>query len=122
RSGYARLVRRVFLAAPGGPHRGPVRSARRAAAMTTTTRLEIGPLEPFHAAGVLGIPDVQVATALMRIDGHSLDEPHSAGVALAAALCVRALRAGSVCVDLTADPSMWIPEDGDAPPEALPWL
>ena len=59
--------------------------------MTTTTRLEIGPLEPFHAAGVLGIPDVQVATALMRIDGHSLDEPHSAGVALAAALCVRAL-------------------------------
>lgn len=90
--------------------------------MTTTTRLEIGPLEPFHAAGVLAIPDVQVATALMRIDGHSLDDPDSAGVALAAALSVRALRAGSVCVDLTADPSTWIPEDGEEPPEALPWL
>ena len=89
--------------------------------MTTTTRLEIGPLEPFHTTGVLGIPDVQVATALMRIGGHSLDDPDSAAVALAAALCVRALRAGSVCVDLTADPSMWIPEDSEEPPEDLPW-
>ena len=89
--------------------------------MTTLTRLEIGPLEPFHTSGALAIPDVQVASALMRIGGHTLGDPDSAAVALAAALCVRALRAGSVCVDLTADPSMWIPEDGEEPPEALPW-
>ena len=89
--------------------------------MTTSTRLPIGPLEPFHTAGVIGIPDVHVATALMRIGGHSLDDPDSAAVALAAALCVRALRAGSVCVDLTADPSAWIPEDSEEPPEDLPW-
>ena len=89
--------------------------------MTTSTRLPIGPLEPFHTAGLLGIPDVHVASALMRIGGHSLDDPDSAAVVLAAALCVRALRAGSVCVDLTADPSIWIPEDNEEPPEDLPW-
>ena len=89
--------------------------------MTTSTSLEIGPLEPFHTAGVLGIPDVQVASALLRIGGHSLEDPNSGSVALAAALCVRALRAGSVCVDLTADPSMWIPEDPEEPPGDLHW-
>ena len=36
--------------------------------------------------------------------------PADAHVALGAALCVRALRAGSVCVDLTADPGVWVPE------------
>ena len=75
----------------------------------------------------------------MRIGGHPLVSatPADAHVALGAALCVRALRAGSVCVDLTADPGVWVPEgaiddatgpdgspadDGpDQPPAPLPW-
>ncbi|HQR79005.1 MAG TPA: exodeoxyribonuclease V subunit alpha [Actinomycetota bacterium] len=84
------------------------------------TRLPLGRLEPFHDAGVLGVPDVQVAAALLRIGGGSLDDPDDAAVALGAGLCVRALRAGSVCVDLTADPESWLPEDEQAP-EPLPW-
>jgi exodeoxyribonuclease V alpha subunit len=85
-----------------------------------TSRLPLGPLEPFHTAGVLDVPDVQVAAALIRIGGGSLDDPDDAAVALGAGLCVRALRAGSVCVDLTADPSMWLPEE-EGEPVALPW-
>lgn len=90
--------------------------------MSGSTHLDIGALEPFHAAGILGVSDVQVAAALARIGGHSLDDPDSAAVALGAALCVRALRAGSVCVDLTSDPSTWVPEDEEAAEEvALAW-
>ena len=76
--------------------------------MSTLTRLDIGPLAPFHTAGILGVSDVQVAAALMRIGGHPLVSatPADAHVALGAALCLRALRAGSVCVDLTADPGI----------------
>jgi exodeoxyribonuclease V alpha subunit len=80
-----------------------------------TSRVHLGPWQPFQEAGVLGVPEIQVAAALMRIAGQPLDSP----VTLAAALCVRALQAGSVCVDLSADPSMW------EPPEVceveLPW-
>ena len=107
--------------------------------MSTLTRLDIGPLAPFHTAGILGVSDVQVTAALMRIGGHPLVSatPADAHVALGAALCLRALRAGSVCVDLTADPGVWVPEgaiddttgpDGspaddrsDPLPAPLPW-
>lgn len=105
--------------------------------MTTTTHLPIGPLLAFHTAGVLGTADVHVAAALMRIGGRDLAAASAADecVALGAALCVRALRSGSVCVDLTADPLMWAPDDdaADATPTttgddtsatataALPW-
>jgi exodeoxyribonuclease V alpha subunit len=88
--------------------------------MITSTRLDAGRLQPFHTAGVLAVPDVQVAAALLRIVGGSLDEQVDGDVALGAALCVRALRAGSVCVDLTADPDMWLPEN-DGQPVSLPW-
>ncbi|MCU0297677.1 MAG: AAA family ATPase, partial [Candidatus Nanopelagicales bacterium] len=88
--------------------------------MITSTRLDAGRLQPFHTAGVLAVPDVQVAAALLRIVGGSLDEQVDGDVALGAALCVRALRAGSVCVDLTADPDMWLPEN-DGEPVSLPW-
>lgn len=78
------------------------------------THLDIGALTPFHEAGIVAVPDVQVAAGLLRIGGHGDDLP----VALGAALCVRALRAGSVCVDLTADPPA--PEEGEEPVD-LPW-
>ena len=55
-----------------------------------------GLLATFHGAGVLDLADVHVATAVTRISGES-DER----VALALALAVRALRLGSVCIDLT---------------------
>lgn len=80
--------------------------------MSTLTRLDIGPLQPFHAAGILAVPDVQVAATLMRIGGHPVTAAIDAdtSVALGAALCVRALRAGSVCVDLAYGNGQWVPE------------
>ena len=90
--------------------------------MTTFTHQVIGPLQPFHAAGILGLADVQVAAALMRIGGHHLAGGTTADamVALGAALCVRALRAGSVCIDLTAEPGTWAPEDESVDPTGAP--
>lgn len=52
-------------------------------------------LVPFAAAGVLGPSDVHAAAALCRAVGEDRDE-----VLLAAALAVRAPRAGHVCLDL----------------------
>ena len=75
--------------------------------MIESTVLALGPLHPFHAAGVLGLPDVHVATGLCRIAGVPIDRE----VALAAALCVRALREGSVCIDLARPPTDWAPEE-----------
>ena len=54
-----------------------------------------GVLADFHAAGVLGLADVHTARGLGRIVGET-DET----VLLAAALTVRALRLGSVCLEL----------------------
>lgn len=86
--------------------------------MSTLTRLDIGPLQPFHAAGILAVADVQVTAALMRIGGHRLTAATDAdtSVALGAALCVRALRAGSVCVDLADGSRQWVPEGEAEPP------
>lgn len=55
-----------------------------------------GLLRDFAAAGVLTPSDARVAAALGRLCGES-----DQSVLLAAALAVRALRLGSVCVDLT---------------------
>ena len=55
-----------------------------------------GLLATFNAAGILTAADVHVATTLGRLCGESNDE-----VLLAAALTVRAVREGSVCLDLT---------------------
>lgn len=54
-----------------------------------------GLLAEFNAAGILGAADVHTAATLCRLHGE--DDPE---VALAAALAVRALRGGSICVDL----------------------
>ena len=57
--------------------------------------LEAGPLAELNLAGVLAAADVHVATRLGRIGRESSPE-----VLLAVALAVRAVRHGSVCVDL----------------------
>jgi exodeoxyribonuclease V alpha subunit len=68
-----------------------------------------GLLATFNAAGVLTAADVHVASALGRLVGER-DET----VLLAVALAVRAVRHGSVCLDLAAVP-------GSLPDLDLPW-
>jgi exodeoxyribonuclease V alpha subunit len=76
---------------------------------TTDARLALGAtgvLADFNTAGVLTSADVHIALALGRL-GRETDET----VLLAVALAVRAVRGGSVCVDLATV----------ADPEGLPW-
>ncbi|UZN02001.1 AAA family ATPase [Cellulomonas sp. S1-8] len=78
-------------------------------------------LSVFAAAGVLTSADVRVAERLGLLTGE--DDPT---VHLAAALAVRAVRSGSVCVDLADAPTLTAegsPDDPDAPvPDVpLPW-
>ncbi|MCW2654359.1 MAG: exodeoxyribonuclease alpha subunit [Mycobacterium sp.] len=73
-------------------------SAEMADASTWRTAVgAAGLLRTFGDAGVIEAADVHVAQRLTALAGES-DE----GVALAVALAVRALRGGSVCVDLTS--------------------
>ncbi len=76
-----------------------------------------GLLETFNRAGVLGAADVHVARRLERL-GREPDER----VLLAAALVVRAVRQGSVCLELT-QASTTTAVDGVAAEDiaALPW-
>ncbi|OBF09680.1 exodeoxyribonuclease V subunit alpha [Mycobacterium sp. 852002-10029_SCH5224772] len=75
-----------------------------------------GLLRTFSDAGVLEAADVHVAQRLTALI-HESDER----VALAVALVVRALRGGSVCVDLRAAPAQV--SDADLPwPAADDWL
>ncbi|MDF2978158.1 MAG: exodeoxyribonuclease alpha subunit [Actinomycetospora sp.] len=83
-----------------------------------------GLLAEFNARGVLAATDVQVAHRLSRLGGETDEQ-----VLLAAALTVRALRAGSVCLDL-ADVDRTVLAEGDEVvdtsdlrwPEPGPWL
>jgi exodeoxyribonuclease V alpha subunit len=76
-----------------------------------------GLLADFNAAGVLAPADVHVAARLQRL-GHTDDEQ----VLLAAALAVRAVRMGSVCVDLSeADGTVLGESDQLVDVSALPW-
>ncbi|WP_433287470.1 exodeoxyribonuclease V subunit alpha [Pseudonocardia sp. CA-142604] len=76
-----------------------------------------GLLAAFNAAGVLEPSDVHVATRVGRLGGEAREE-----VLLAVALAVRAVRQGSVCVDL-ADVSRTVLGEGDelVDVSALPW-
>lgn len=56
-----------------------------------------GLLGEFHQAGVLDLADVHGATTIGRLGGDTA-EP----TLLAVALCIRAVRNGSVCVDITS--------------------
>ncbi|WP_022925754.1 exodeoxyribonuclease V subunit alpha [Serinicoccus marinus] len=70
----------------------PVDDHDRRLALTAT-----GPLREFNAAGLLTAADVHVATGLARAAGEK-----DAEVVLAAAVATRAVRSGSVAVDLAA--------------------
>jgi exodeoxyribonuclease V alpha subunit len=76
-----------------------------------------GLLADFNRGGVLGAADVHVAGRLQRLGG----EPHGP-VLLAAALVVRAVRQGSVCLDVARAASTTSVDDV-APEDvaALPW-
>jgi exodeoxyribonuclease V alpha subunit len=80
-------------------------------------RRATGLLRTFNAAGVLHLADVHVALRIARL-GREEAEP----VQLALALAVRALRLGSVCVDL-AEVHHTVTGDGEDPVDvsALPW-
>lgn len=71
----------------------------------------IAALAPFADAGILAPADVHVAQRLGRLGGES-----DGAVLLAAALAVRAVRFGSVCVDLARVAEV-VPGTGDS----LPW-
>lgn len=85
-----------------------------------------GLLEEFNRAGVLLAPDVHVAQTLGRLCGETNQQ-----VLLAAALTVRALRLGSVCLDLGGlrervveqmlDPALDIARDPETDVDALAW-
>jgi exodeoxyribonuclease V alpha subunit len=74
-----------------------------------------GLLRDFAEAGVLAPADVHVALRLARLGGEQR-EP----VLLAAALAVRGVRAGSVCVELATVADSVVPDE-DAPPVELAW-
>ncbi len=76
-----------------------------------------GLLAAFNEAGVLDAADVHVAKRVGRLGGEQDEE-----VLLAAALAVRAVRLGSVCVDLAAV-SHTVLGEADEPLDvsALPW-
>jgi exodeoxyribonuclease V alpha subunit len=74
-----------------------------------------GLLRDFAEAGVLAPADVHVALRLARLGGEQR-EP----VLLAAALAVRGVRAGSVCVELATVADSVVPDE-DAPPVELTW-
>ncbi len=96
--------------APAGPDDGPAEDPHDAQRVLGARGL----LRVFNEAGVLLAADVHVATRLAELAGER-DET----VLLAVALAVRAVRNGSVCIDLAtawqADPALpW--------PAAGPWL
>ncbi|KQR98488.1 recombinase RecD [Williamsia sp. Leaf354] len=86
-----------------------------------------GLLATFNAAGVLGVADVHVASRLAATSAVEIDPD----VLLATALTVRAVRAGSVCIDLarlrdippdSETPGGRDPDGGDTGAiDALPW-
>lgn len=79
-------------------------------------------LGAFNTAGIVAAADVQIARRLGRLCAE--DDP---AVLLAAALAVRALRSGSVCVRLDALGDLALPEGEEARPDddpdepTLPW-
>lgn len=88
--------------------------------------LAIGPLADFAAAGVLAVADVQTAMALRRIAveaaGVKPSRQAESDVTLAAALAVRALREGSVGLDLTTVQHSLITSGDEAVDTSeLPW-
>ncbi|TYP86906.1 exodeoxyribonuclease V subunit alpha [Blastococcus xanthinilyticus] len=74
-----------------------------------------GLLRDFAEAGILVAADVHVALRLARLGGEQRES-----VLLAAALAVRGVRAGSVCVELATVADSVVPDE-EAPPVELAW-
>ncbi|KXF51112.1 recombinase RecD [Rhodococcus sp. SC4] len=75
-----------------------------------------GILRVFNEAGVLAAADVHVALRLSALGGESSED-----VVLATALAVRAVRSGSVCLDLTRIREVTVDEESEVDLDALPW-
>jgi exodeoxyribonuclease V alpha subunit len=75
-----------------------------------------GLLRTFNRAGVLAVPDVQVAQRVSWL-ARETDE----SVQLAFALVIRALRSGSVCVAVASMEADVLASLEDDPPADLPW-
>jgi len=75
-----------------------------------------GVLREFNEAGVLEAADVHVALRLAALGGETREPVH-----LATALAVRAVRSGSVCLDLSRLREVTVDEEFDVDPAALPW-
>ncbi|RZL74702.1 MAG: exodeoxyribonuclease V subunit alpha, partial [Rhodococcus sp. (in: high G+C Gram-positive bacteria)] len=75
-----------------------------------------GILRSFNDAGVLTAADVHVALRLGALAGEA-SEP----VLLATALTVRAVRSGSICLDLQRLRDVTVDEESDVDPSLLPW-
>ena len=99
----------------------PVGDFDRRLALGAAAAAGAGLVHDFNVAGVLEASDVHVASRLADLGG--LDAARDASVVLAVALAVRAVRAGSVCVDLSTvaalapglawpDPEAWAREIG----------
>ena len=87
--------------------------------MTTASVSSIaaGLLRTFNEAGVLAVPDVQVA----RRVGYLVDPSAPDSVLLAFALTVRALRLGAVALDSSRIPSLVEASLETPPQQPLPW-
>lgn len=107
---------------PPGPassqHLRPTgRAASRSEAGAETAHSATGLLRHFNGAGVLGLADVHTAATVSRIV-RSSDE----SVQLALALTVRALRMGSVCIDLlTVATNVFDESEEEVDVTGLPW-
>ncbi|NHU42121.1 exodeoxyribonuclease V subunit alpha [Rhodococcus sp. A14] len=75
-----------------------------------------GMLRVFNEAGVLAAADVHVALRLSALGGELSED-----VVLATALAVRAVRSGSVCLDLTRIREVTVDEESEVDLDALPW-
>ncbi|MGV9664172.1 exodeoxyribonuclease V subunit alpha [Nocardia niigatensis] len=79
-----------------------------------------GPLQVFNAAGVLSAADVHVALRLARLGGEL-----SPAVVFATALAVRAVRSGSVCLEVRRMHEIGVDAEGAEEsaidPATLPW-
>ncbi|KZF07441.1 MAG: exodeoxyribonuclease V subunit alpha [Rhodococcus sp. (in: high G+C Gram-positive bacteria)] len=75
-----------------------------------------GKLKTFNEVGILAAADVHVALRLGALGGETSEE-----VLFAAALAVRAVRSGSVCLDLRRLRDVTVDEESDVDIDALPW-
>lgn len=75
-----------------------------------------GRLKTFNEVGILAAADVHVALRLGALSGETSED-----VLFAAALAVRAVRSGSVCLDLLRLRDVTVDEESDVDIDALPW-